>query len=105
MKRGGLAASAACGGALEQRQLIAAMNDGGEIVLEQAGFLAGDESRKDENGLANASFAHGNAFIGAGDAKPIGARLFERLGDLRTAVAVTIALDDGQNFARRLALF
>ena len=104
VKGGGLAASAA-GGALEERQLIAAMNDCGEIVLEQASFFAGHEACEDENGLANAGFAHGDAFVGAGDAKPVRACFFQRFGNLRATVAVAVAFDDGQDLARGLALF
>ena len=103
VERGALAASAASCGAFEQRQLVAAMNDGGEVVPEQASFFAGHEARQHQNGLAHAGFAYGDSFVGAGDAKPVRSGFFERLGHLRSAVAVTIAFDDGQNFPRRLA--
>src|SRR5215472_7440474 len=95
---------AACGRAFEQRQLVAPMDRGGEVVLEQASFFAGDETRQHENGLAYASFAHGDAFVGAGHTKPVRAGFLKGLGNLWATVAVTIALDDGQDLARRLAL-
>src|SRR5206468_8466521 len=89
---------------LEQRQLIAAMDNGREVVLEQTGFFARDEARQHENGLARASFPNGDAFVGAGHAKPVRAGSLKGFGDLWPAVAVAVALDDGQDLARRLAL-
>src|SRR5207249_2354523 len=100
---GGVPAAAA-GGTLEQRQLIAAMDNGREVVLEQTGFFARDEARQHENGLARASFPNGDAFVGAGHAKPVRAGSLKGFGDLWPAVAVAVALDDGQDLARRLAL-
>src|SRR5207253_8422112 len=97
-------AAAAAGGTLEQRQLIAAMDNGREVVLEQTGFFARDEARQHENGLARASFPNGDAFVGAGHAKPVRAGSLKGFGDLWPAVAVAVALDDGQDLARRLAL-
>ncbi len=96
--------AAAAGGTLEQRQLIAAMDNGREVVLEQTGFFARDEARQHENGLARASFPNGDAFVGAGHAKPVRAGSLKGFGDLWPAVAVAVALDDGQDLARRLAL-
>src|SRR5215469_6747002 len=103
MKASGFA-TAACRRAFEQRQLVAPMDRGGEVVLEQARFLARDETGQHQNGLAYASLAHGDAFVGAGHTKPVRSGFLKGLGDLWAAMAVTIALDDGQDLAPRLAL-
>src|SRR5579859_2452671 len=76
-----------------------------EVVLQEIGFFAGPETSQHQNGFAHAGFADVDAFVGAGDAEPVGAGLLEDFGDLRAAVAVAVALDDGENLARRLALF
>ena len=92
------------GGAIELLELLAAMNYGSEIVFDETGFFAGPKTCEDENWIANTGFANGDAFLGTGDAEPIGAGFFESFGDLRAAVAVAIAFDDAQDFARSLAL-
>src|SRR5579859_1017378 len=68
-------------------------------------LFAGDEAGEDEHGAFYAGLADGDAFFGAGDAEPIVAKFFKGLGDLRSAVAVTIAFDDAQHFSRRGAIF
>src|SRR5271168_1728699 len=105
MEGDALACAATSGGAIERRELFAAVDYGGEVVLDDARFFSGNEAGEDENRLAHADFADGDAFFGAGDAEPVGAGFLQRLGDLRAAVAVAIAFDDGENFSRRLALF
>lgn len=94
----------ACGGFIELLKLLAAMDYSREIVLDETRFFAGPETCEDENGIANAGFADGDAFFGAGYAKPMGASFFESFGDLRAAVAVAVAFDDAENLARCLAL-
>ena len=64
------------------------MDDGREIVFEQARFFSWPEAGKNENRFANTRFANGDALVRTSDAKPVGARLFEGFGDLRAAVAV-----------------
>ncbi len=50
-------------GAVELRQLFAAVNDGGEIVFEQALFFAGDEAGEDQDGFAYARFAQARCLL------------------------------------------
>src|ERR1700738_20321 len=76
-----------------------------QVVLQKIVFFAGPEAGEHEDRLAYAGFADVDAFIGAGDAKPIGAGLLENPGDWRAAVTVTVTLDDREHHARRLALF
>src|SRR5207244_10804062 len=80
------------------------MDNGREVVLEQTGFFARDEARQHENGLARASFPNGDAFVGAGHAKPVRDGSLKGFGDLWPAVAVAVDIDDGQDLARRLAV-
>src|ERR1700758_3272742 len=74
-------------------------------MLEKIFFLAGPEAAKNKDWSANAGFADLYAFPGGSYAEPIRAGLFEGLGDLWAAVAVRVALHNGENFSRRLALF
>ena len=81
------------------------MDHGSQIVLQEVGFFAGPKAGEHQDGFADAGFADVDAFVGAGDAEPIGAGLLEDLGDLPAAVTVAIALDDGEHLARCFALF
>ena len=83
-----------CCGAIQRGQLLAAMHYRCEIVLQEIGFFAGPETGQHQDRFAHASFAHVNAFIRAGDTEPIGDSLLKNSRDLRTAVAVAIALHD-----------
>src|SRR6266849_3875323 len=76
-----------------------------QIVFQETSFFAGPKTSQHENRFAHAGFAHVDAFVGAGNAEPVGAGLLQDLGNLRAAVAVAIAFDDGQHLARRFALF
>src|SRR5579859_215689 len=99
-----LFAGAASGGAIQLLELFAADDDGGQVVFEEPRLFAGPETREHENRFADSSFADGNAFLRAGDAEPIGTGFFESFSDLRPSVAVAVALDDAQDFARRFPL-
>src|SRR5271166_4690108 len=68
-------------------------------------FFAGPEAAENEDGSANTGLADFDAFGGGGYAEPIRAGYFQGLGDLRAAVAVRVAFDDGENFARSVSLF
>src|SRR5262245_61509692 len=96
--------AARCGG-FERGKLFAADHGRRNCVSKELVFLTGPEAGEGQDGFPNARFAHGFAFGGAGDAKPVGAGFFERLGHLRTAVAVSVALDDRENFAGSGAIF
>src|ERR1700736_2731025 len=87
-----------CSGTFQIWELLATVNHGGQIVLNETGFFARHEAREDEDGSADASFAYGYAFVRAGDAEPIAAGFFQGGGNLGTAVAVAIAFHDGENF-------
>src|SRR5947209_1334396 len=93
------------GHGIQRRQLFATNDGGRNFVGEKFFFFAGPEAGEREDGFADPSIAKLFAFGGAGDAKPVGAGLFESLGDFRAAVAVAIAFDDAENFSRRSALF
>jgi hypothetical protein len=73
-------------------------------VFDQADFFARRKAGEHQDGFAYASFADGYAFFGAGYAEPVGAGLFEGFGDLGAAVAVAVAFDDAEDFARGLAV-
>src|SRR5258708_30460070 len=64
-----------------------------QIVFQETSFFAGPKTSQHENRFAHAGFAHVDAFVGAGNAEPVGAGLLQDLGNLRAAVAVAIALD------------
>src|SRR5580692_5811215 len=72
-----------------------------QIVSDEARLLAGPETCEYQNRLLHAGLAHGDAFLRAGDTKPVGASLFESLGHLRAAVSIAIAFDDGKNSSWR----
>src|ERR1700722_665634 len=72
-----------------------------QMVFDEARLLAGPETCEYKNRLLHAGFANGDAFLRAGDAKPVGAGFFESLGYLRSAVSIAIAFDDGKNFSGR----
>ena len=73
-------------------------------MLEKIFFLAGPEAAENENRSVHAGFADLDAFTGGCHAEPVRAGFFESLGDLRTTMAIGVALDDGENFSGRLAL-
>ena len=74
-------------------------------MLQEIFFLAGPETAEDEDWRTDAGLANFDAFAGGGDTEPIRAGLFEGFGDSRATVAIAIAFDDGENFARSLAFF
>ncbi len=73
------------------------------MVVENSLFLARPEAGEDQDRFANAALAQFGAFRGASDAEPVGADLGEGAGDGNDAVAVGVALDDGENFPARAA--
>src|ERR1700730_12373784 len=74
-------------------------------MLDQARFLTWPKTRQHKHRLAHSSLTHGDALFRTRDAKPVRTSLLEGLSDLRAAVAVAIALNNAQNFSRRLASF
>jgi hypothetical protein len=83
-----------------------ATNDGRRNPIgDELIFFAGPETSERKNRFADAGFADLLAFGGAGYAEPVGAGFFKNFGDLRAAMAVAIALNDAQDFARRGAFF
>ncbi len=105
VKRDGLAAPVFGGGLIERVELLAAMNHRREAMLHKTGFFAGPETGQHQDGLAHSSFANRDAFRRAGHAEPVRSSLLENFGHLRPAMAVAIALHDGQNHPGRLAVF
>ena len=93
------------GGGFVRKKLLATVNCGSEVVLQEIFFLAGPEATEDEDGRANAGLANFDALTGRGDTEPIRAGLFEGLGDRGATVAIAIAFDDRENFARSFAFF
>ncbi len=89
--------------ALQQRQLLAAMNRRRKIMLHQARFFSRHEARENQDGLSHPRLAHRNAFVRTGDAEPVRAAFFQRLGYFRAAMAVAIAFDNRKDFPRRFA--
>ena len=85
--------------------MLAAVNRGRQVVLDQIFFFARPEAAEHENGLAHARFAKLHAFAGGSDAKPIGPKAFEGLGYFGPAVAVTVAFDDRKNFCAEFRAF
>src|ERR1700693_2030395 len=81
------------------------MDHGSQIVLQKVSFFARPEAGEHQDGFAYAGFANVDAFIGAGHAEPVGTGLLKDSGDLRAAVTVGVALDDGEHLAWDLALF
>jgi len=86
-------------------QLFAANDGWRNFVGEKLRFFAGPKTGERKDGFAYTGFADLFAFAGAGDAEPVGARSFESFGNLRSAVAVAVAFDDAENFARCGAFF
>ena len=93
------------GGGFVSKKLLATVNCGSEIVLQEIFFLAGPETAENQDRRADAGLANFDALTGGGNAEPIRAGLFEGLGDSRATMAIAIAFDDGENLARSLALF
>src|SRR5260370_17277242 len=81
VKRNRLARRALCCGAVQRFELLAAMDYGSEIVLQEIGFLPGPETCQHQDRLAHPGLADVDAFVGAGDAEPI------RAGFLQNFVA------------------
>src|SRR5208283_772853 len=75
-----------------------------QFVFQENLLFAGPEAPEHQDRLAYPSLANLHAFARRSHAKPVGAVLLQGFGGLRAAVAVTIAFDDAQHFARRLAL-
>src|SRR5258708_6815587 len=78
---------------------------GRQVVLKRILFRAVREAAGREKRGAQACLGEADAFAGGCHAEPVRASFFESLGDLRTTVAVGVALNNGENFSGRLALF
>src|SRR5260370_9838556 len=105
MKPYALLSAAARRRAIEQRQLVAAMDHRREVVLRQPGFLSRHETCENQDWLAHAVLAHRNARVRARDAKPVRPGFLQRLRHFRTAVAVPIALNHGAILGLHFAFF
>src|SRR5260370_16275770 len=81
------------------------MNPAGGGGPHQPRFLSRAESRQHQDGVADAVLPDRNALVRTGDAKPVRAGLLQCLGHFGSAMAVAVAFDDGENFARRFAFF
>src|SRR5260370_31617504 len=90
---------------IQSGELFAANDGRRNFVGEKLGFFARPETGEGEYRFADAHFADFLAFGGASDAKPIGAGFLEGFGDFRSAVAVAIAFDNAENFARNGQFF
>src|SRR5207247_10014777 len=90
---------------IQQFQLFAPVNHRRQVVLHQARFFSWHEARQYPDWLADAVLAHRNPLVCARHAKPVRARLLQRLRYFRSAVPVAIPFDDGENLARRIAFF
>src|SRR5208283_5899310 len=75
-----------------------------QFVFQENLLFAGPEAAEYKNRLAYPGLANLHAFARRSHAKPVGAVLLQSFGGLRASVAVAIAFDDAQHFARRLAL-
>src|SRR5216683_3172140 len=92
-----------CGRFFQKPQLVGAHDRGREVVVENSLFLARPKSSENQDRFANAAFPQLGALRGAGHAEPIRAGLGEGARDGNDAVAVGVALDDGENFPARAA--
>src|SRR5580692_9213437 len=81
------------------------MNGGREVVLDQEFFFALPETTENQNRCVYADLADFDAFDRGGYAKPIGAKFLEGFGGWCATVAVSVAFDDAEHFARRFAFF
>jgi len=93
------------GGGFKGEELFAAMDRRSKIVLEENLFFARPEAAQHQNRREHACPADFDSLGRGSHAKPIGAGLFQGLGNLRSAVAITIALHNREDFARSLAFF
>src|SRR6266478_3434956 len=80
------------------------MNHCRQVVLHKPRFFSRHETRQYKNRIADAVLANRYSLVRACNAKPVRPGFLQRLSHFRAAVPVPIALDDGENLARRLAL-
>src|SRR6267154_6501427 len=88
----------------QQAQLFRPHDRGREIVLKNALLFAGPEASENQYRLANAALAKLGAFRRTRDAKPIGACPGQRARYGYDAMAVGVALDDGEHHSSRAEL-
>ena len=72
-----------CRGGIEDRQMLATVNRGRQVVLDQIFFFARPETAQHQDRLAHARFAQFHAFSGGSNAEPIRPKLFQCLGYFR----------------------
>src|SRR5258708_20302608 len=78
MKPYSFLSSAARGRAIEQRQLVTAMDHRRQVVLHQPRFLSWHETGQNENRLPHALLANRNSFVRTGDTEPVCPALLHR---------------------------
>ena len=81
---------------LQEIQMVWLPNHGGEPVLEHRIGFAGPESRHQKNARLRANGAYRNAFLGACDAQPFGARASQERRTRKHAVPIGVRFHHGQ---------
>ena len=74
-------------------------------MLHEPRFFSRHKTCQHQDRLADAVLADRDSLVRACNAKPVRPGFLQRLGHLRAAVPIAVALDDGENLARRFALF
>src|SRR6266478_1980444 len=80
------------------------MNDRRQVVLQKLGFFAGPEAGEHQNRFAHSDLAHIDAFVGAGDAEPVGAGFLQNLRTLRRVLRFSLLGLTKSRIARRLCV-
>ncbi len=89
------------GRALQMPDVFQARQRGRQAVRDETLLFPRPESREDQDGLADARLAQLDAFIRAGHAEAVRARLLQRFGNGHRAQAVGVGFDHRQNLRLR----